>query len=165
MFGYTVVGCHNSKTKNLTKNYLIEECKKKAMEGDAFRDNPWSLLYKEMDVLFPNSKFILTLRDPQKWIVSATNYFKGWTEPMRAYTYGETHQDPVKNRDHWLKVYHNHTKEVKDYFKNRKNDLLVFNIETDELKKICKFLNIKNDLNKKFPHSIPDQITELGSGL
>ncbi len=31
---------------------------------DAFQDNPWPIIYKGLDVKYPDSKFILMLRDP-----------------------------------------------------------------------------------------------------
>lgn len=38
------------------------------LEGyDAAEDTPWYMIYKELDELIPNSKFILTLRDEQSW--------------------------------------------------------------------------------------------------
>ncbi len=36
---------------------------------DAFQDSPFSMtqIYAQVDALFPNSKFILTYRDPEAW--------------------------------------------------------------------------------------------------
>ena len=45
-------------------------------ENDAFEDNPWPLLYKRLDQEFPNSRFILTIRDNDKWLRSVVNYFE-----------------------------------------------------------------------------------------
>ena len=43
----------------------------------------------------------------------------------------------------WEKLYHQHHKSVKDYFKNRPNDILEFNLfEGDGWEKLCGFLNI-----------------------
>lgn len=46
-----------------------------ARQFDAFGDNPWAVLYRELDTTFPGSKFILTTRDPDKWYASACKYF------------------------------------------------------------------------------------------
>ena len=46
-------------------NPLEKVCKmafELANKFDAFQDNPWPILYKELDRKFPGSKFILTLR-------------------------------------------------------------------------------------------------------
>lgn len=45
---------------------------------DAFQDLPFSAktIYAQMDALFPNSKFILTYRDPEIWFNSFNRYYK-----------------------------------------------------------------------------------------
>ncbi|MBN9670323.1 sulfotransferase [Roseibium aggregatum] len=45
---------------------------------DAFQDMPFSqgLTYVAADALFPNSKFILTERDPESWFSSLVNFHK-----------------------------------------------------------------------------------------
>ena len=42
---------------------------------DAFEDNPWPLLYRELDERFPGSKFILTRRPTENWINSQVKDF------------------------------------------------------------------------------------------
>jgi hypothetical protein len=45
---------------------------------DAFQDQPFSsgINYAVVDALFPNSKFILTVRNPEKWFESLVRYRK-----------------------------------------------------------------------------------------
>ena len=54
-----------------------------ANKFDAFQDNPWPTLYKELDRKFPGSKFILTLRPSDEWIRSVVNHFGNEETPMR----------------------------------------------------------------------------------
>lgn len=54
---------------------------------DAFRDNPWPMLYREMDRAYPRSRFILTTR-AGSWIASMVGHFGGRTTPMREWIYG-----------------------------------------------------------------------------
>lgn len=51
---------------------LIEFC----CQYEAFQDMPFSqgVVYAQVDCLFPNSKFILTVRDPIKWFDSLTRF-------------------------------------------------------------------------------------------
>ena len=42
---------------------------------DAFEDNPWAVIYKEIDINFPNSKYILTIRNEKNWIKSIISHF------------------------------------------------------------------------------------------
>lgn len=37
---------------------------------DGFTDWPWILLYRQLDEAFPGSKFVLTTRDPTRWLRS-----------------------------------------------------------------------------------------------
>jgi hypothetical protein len=41
-----------------------------AADHDAFTDWPWILLYRQLDEAFPGSRFVLTLRDPNRWLAS-----------------------------------------------------------------------------------------------
>ncbi len=62
-----------------------------AAEYDAFQDNPWPLVYRRMDALYPGSKFILTVRDPDRWLESSVRDFGERDSPMRQLIYGVGH--------------------------------------------------------------------------
>lgn len=111
---------------------------------DAFSDAPiyFSGFFRELDKEFPNSKFILTIRNPKSLIKSWENYFSNapWNLESEA----------EKNR--LINNYNIHKKEVLEYFKNKPTQLLVFNvIDGDDWEKLCKFLN-KPIPNVPFPH-------------
>ncbi len=141
-------------------NSLIKYCK----SAEAFQDIPFSLpnVYKICDENFPNSKFILTIRDDEKqWFNSlkkfhtklwATNgstitkedlgnafyIYKGY--PLKAinFVYGESYY----NYDHYTQIYNRHNDDVKEYFKDRPDDLLVINVaDMSSYKDFCEFLN------------------------
>ena len=67
---------------------LVEEL---SARYDAFQDNPWPLVYRRMDALYPGSKFILTVRDPDRWVASAVRDFAERDTPMRQLIYGVGH--------------------------------------------------------------------------
>ena len=97
-------------------------------------------LYKIIDKQIPNSKFILTIRDPKSHKISYSNYFKNHPWPGIRENITETIIE-MKKRE----------QEVINYFKNRENDLLIINIIKGEgWEKICKFLG-KPIPNKPFP--------------
>ena len=111
---------------------------------DAFVDNPFGRrdLYKEIDKAFPDSKFILTIRDKSSFARSYVNCFKG--SPWE-----------VKNQKELKEIinfYDNRNKEVIKYFKNNSSKLLVMDIKAgDGWIKLCRFLG--NSIPKKsFPH-------------
>jgi Sulfotransferase domain len=107
---------------------------------DAFQDNPWPILYKELDRKFPGSKFILTLRPSDEWVRSVVNHFTEEETSMRKWIYGVGR--PKGNENVYLARYERHNHEVIEYFKDRGEQLLVLNITAGEgWTKLCPFLD------------------------
>lgn len=106
---------------------------------DAFQDNPWPILYKQLDQKYPGSKFVLTLRPTNQWIKSMVNSFYTESSPMRQWIYGVGY--PKGNEDIYINRYEQHNEEVLNYFKNRPGDLLVLRItEGEGWEKLCPFI-------------------------
>ena len=124
-----------------------------ADDFEAFQDNPWYLLYSELDKQYPGSKFILTLRDEENWLRSALNHFsnKGFKRnDMKKLIYGNRYG---RDKKLLLDRYRRHNKEVLAYFKDRPNDLVILNWEEgDGWKELCEWLN-KPMPTEDFPHS------------
>ena len=107
-------------------------------EHDAFRDNPWPMLYREMDRLRPGSRFILTTRASDAWIASQVRHLGERSTPMRAWIYGAGH--PQGNERTYVEVFERHTADVLDYFYARPNDLLVMDLAAgDGWQRLCPF--------------------------
>lgn len=149
LLGYNVTG------KQL---HLVEELKqnnynsiiKLGNKFDAFQDNPWPILYEPLDKYFPDSKFILTIREDEKWLKSIVNFFGEQNTEMRKWIYGIGH--PKENEEIYLNRYKKHNNDVIEYFKNRPDDLLIIDFsEGNSWKKICCFLG-KEIPNDPFPH-------------
>lgn len=121
-----------------------------AEQFDSFNDNPWFSLYQEMDLQFPNSKFICVYRDEESWINSCKKYFKDSSSAFRMFLYG--YGSPIGNEERYLSVYRNHYKEVKAYFNDRENDVLYLNIKApDFVEQVKSFLEIESKVTE-FPH-------------
>ncbi len=117
----------------------------------AFQDNPWPIIYKELDSKYPGSKFILTLREPDLWINSQVKHFGLNETPMRKWIYGEG--SPVSNEDTYINRFKSHNAEVIEYFSHRPQDLLILNIEEgDGWEKLCLFIG-KDIPASPFPHT------------
>jgi hypothetical protein len=117
---------------------------------DAFQDNPWPILYKELDQRFPSSKFILTLREPAEWIRSQVRHFGRHETPMRTWIYG--FGCPEENEDRYLQRFESHNREVLSYFSDRPNDLLVMDLTlNDGWQELCAFLGVDIP-GVPFPH-------------
>jgi hypothetical protein len=114
----------------------------------ALSDNPIPLFYKQLDKAYPGSKFILTVRDEVDWLQSVK---KLWD-----YKYNPTRHlwdiYPISNQLHtalygqkdfdalvFLERYRRHNAEVREYFKDRPNDLLVMDIDAG-WSDLCTFL-------------------------
>lgn len=118
---------------------------------DALQDVPWNALYKELDIRFPGSKFILTIRDEDKWLRSATNHFKTNYSHMREWLYGK---GVLKgNEEIYLNRYRAHNVGVMDYFRDRPRDLLIMDFSKGHgWVELCNFLETPIP-RRKFPHS------------
>lgn len=127
----------------------------------AMSDLPFPLLYKQIDTAYPNSKFILTIRNENSWLESVEkhwnpkyNKFRNtwkndpFTDKVHQLLYGQKHFD----KEVMLNRYRQHNAEVMEYFKTRPNDLLVLDIDTNEnWKNLCNFLSVPIP-NIDYPH-------------
>ncbi len=156
--GYNVLGDRIDLAPYLFKNEL-DVVFQITDKFEAFQDNPWPILFKEMDRRYPNSKFILTIREESRWIKSVVNYFGESHTEMRRWIYGVGH--PKGNEAIYLNRYRNHNEEVYQYFEHRKEDLCILSWENgDDWEKLCHFLN-KPIPNIPFPHANKGNYSQL----
>lgn len=138
--GYRVTG------PNGTDNPRIAEVArdmafKLLQEYDAAQDNPWPLLFRDVDSWYPGSKFVLTVRATDRWIRSTVGYFGDESTPMREWIYGAG--CPKGNEYAYIERYETHNQEVLNYFKDRPADLLVMDItKGDGWEALCPFLGV-----------------------
>lgn len=147
--GYAVTGPFGVNEPNIAVT-AVDRGLALARRFDAVQDNPWPLLYRDLDQEFPGSKFILTLRPTEAWLSSVLKHFGGKTTPMREWIYGVG--DPLGNEEVFRSRYEHHNQEVRKYFADRPNDLLEFRItEGDAWPELCTFLEVDQPGNP-FPH-------------
>lgn len=115
-----------------------------------FTDNGNNENYKELDLKYENSIFILNTRHLDKWLISRFKHglsqyagmfpgFKG-KEPNWAYPY--TRKLCVK----WINDREKFYMEILDYFSKSPNKLIIVNIEREGwINYVCSQLNFKND--------------------
>lgn len=100
-------------------------------------------LFKELDQDLSKQyicKFILTTRDKQNWLDSRCNH----KDPMNGLAYVDVLSAKLnisreELREMWSKEWDEHHAAVTEYFKDRPQDLLSFDIETDDAAKITDF--------------------------
>ena len=123
---------------------------------DSASDVLIAINYQQLDVTYPNSKFILTLRDEESWASSWQDHderLRGkigefslsrklpkWAKVTRRQLYGQ----PKYDRQIWADKYNSHKAEVEAYFRDRPESLLLLNIfEDDSWKLLGEFLNVE----------------------
>ena len=147
--GYRVAGAFGMKDPVIAQDVLTKACHI-VPNYDAFEDNPWPIIFRDLDKLFPNSKFILTVREPSSWIESAVRHFGSKETPMRKWIYGVG--SPLGNEEVYLGRYSEHNSDVLNWFAQRPGDLLVMNLSLgDKWEKLCPFLG-REVLSQPFPH-------------
>lgn len=127
---------------------------------DAATDLIVALNFKKLNRLYPNSKFICTVRDSQSWLISMANHFQKFPyEKMpqnsrislrlaiRKAFWGRLDFDRKTMKERRMK----HYLEVRKFFKDRPKDILFINITNgDSWPKLCQFLKV-NIPKVKFP--------------
>ncbi|WP_169336930.1 sulfotransferase [Eudoraea adriatica] len=152
--------------KECAKNDFKGIIKYVKYRGMAFLDVPFNLTntFKILDKEFPDSKFILTIKDsPEDWYITNTSYhsklfangnlptksdlkkatyvYPGWMWEMNRLIY-KTPEDDIYNKKILMQQYNDYNKSVIEYFKNKPGKLLVVNLAyKDALFRIRNFLN------------------------
>jgi len=135
--------------------------------AEVFQDVPFSndYLFILLDYHFPNAKFILTERDsPEQWYNSITKFhaklfgkdgqvptkedlqnatyrYNGFLWKTFYEKYGEVPGN-IYNKTHLISIYEERNKQIKHYFKNKSNFLVVNLSQPDAIQKMADFLQI-----------------------
>lgn len=141
--------------------------------GTAFQDVPFSLqnTFKVLDKEFPDSKFILTIRDsPEIWYKSLISFhskllgkgniptkldlekakyvYPGWMWEINRLIFN-TPEDDIYNKDILIQHYIDYNNSVMEYFKDKSEKLLVINLnEVNAVQKINEFLNSEKKIKR-----------------
>lgn len=167
------------KAERLTEKFFLKKEFSSIVQycesAEVFQDIPFSLpdMYKVLDVAFPDSKFILTIRDDsEQWYRSYTKFYakkygkgsiptvtdlrsanyirKGW--PYEMIKLHGTSDEDIWNKEIMINHYSSYNQSVLNYFKNRPDDLLVLNVaKTDSYQRFIQFLQIKSSPYDSFP--------------
>lgn len=128
VLGYRVRGVTGNKDPDIADK--VHELAWRTIDGrgyDAFQDNPWPILFREIDERYPGSKFVLTVRPTDKWISSQLRHFGASSTPMRTWIYGVG--CPEGNEDVYIARYERHNAEVRAHFKDRPQDMVEMNLD------------------------------------
>jgi hypothetical protein len=123
--------------------------------ADAVTDTPVAASFVELDVAYPGSKFILTLRDLPGWLDScqalwdsSVHLFDEFTARIHRQLYGREDFD----RAAFTEAYARHESDVVRHFKERQQSLLRMDIcAGDGWELLCPFLGFEQPATP-FPH-------------
>ena len=128
---------------------------------DAFTDNPYFRIWREIYALYPDAHYILTVRDEDAWIASCVKFFRHRRiRPMRVWMFGP-HANPARDaasRQAWLDAYRAHNTAVRAHFASRPQQFLEFD-PTREMSwgRLCDFLGAPAP-EQPWPHANPTKL-------
>ena len=113
--------------------------------NDALTDTPIPSFYRELDVRYPGSKFILTVRESEGWLKSCKKQFTQRFAEVQSDAHKQLFIDlygtDVFDDERFASGYARFVDGAREYFKDRPGDLLIINITGDEgWEKLCPFL-------------------------
>lgn len=119
---------NHQQNKPLLGDYELYHC---YTDMESTSDNIFIYLthYQELDKQYPNSKFILNVRNVDDWIQSRLKH-PNYLQIYKSIT-GLDKEGVIK---HWKEIWNSHIIEVTEYFKDRPQDLVIFDIETEQHK-------------------------------
>ncbi len=118
-----------------------------AHEYDALTDLPVAVFFRPLDLLFPGSRFILTVRDEASWLGSIRKHFEamgsalehGPPAELRRRAYGST----LFDEDLFRRARAAHERAVREHFRGRSGDVLEMNIADGQgWEVLCPFLGM-----------------------
>ncbi|MFH4964313.1 sulfotransferase [Gaetbulibacter sp. M235] len=86
--GYRVYGGDKNLMKYTNSDDLKTYIRKTIDSWDAVQNMPWPLYYKELYEIYPEAKYILTIKDTNTWIRSVLTYFACIRIPLHKTIYG-----------------------------------------------------------------------------
>ncbi len=148
---------------------IIDYCK----TAQVFQDCPFSYpnTYKYLDEAFPNSLFILSVRDSaEQWYQSLTKFrvkmfgylpqaadlkkskyaYEGYLWETHQFLY-DTPPDDLFNSEILQNHYLQYNQDVADYFHGRKNFIVVNLSKDEDYGRLCEFVKAKPVPNSSFP--------------
>lgn len=159
------------------REYFSGDCKRLiayCYTAQVFQDRPFSYpdTFRLLDRYFPGAKFILTVRDSdEQWYNSMVNFhakkfgkngmpptaeelesikYRTGNPPNVMRLYGTSRDDPY-NRKILTNSYNKHNENVREYFRNRPDDLLEINVSNkSDYGRFLEFIGAESDRDDFF---------------
>lgn len=153
ILGYRQKGYSKALCRDIVLDGNFDNVNATVARYDAFQDWPWPLIYKYLDRQWPGSKFILTLRkSPEKWLESIKKHSLTASPRFNARKIAYGYHYPFGHEAEYMAAYRRHEEAVREYFRDRPDDLLVLNWdEGDGWDELCAFLGCERP-RESLPH-------------
>jgi hypothetical protein len=157
VLGYKKLGWKDIRSRHLVHCYVNDDLGpviEQTKYYDAFEDLPWARLYRQMSELYPDSKFILSLRkDDETWSNSMRRHVKRGRWLPYTHFYGADTWEG--NEATILQSYQNHTQNVREFFKDKPHRYLELKIDDGDANwaPLCRFLECPGGItpSQSFP--------------
>lgn len=132
--GYRRLGWRDIRSRHMVHTWAngdLESLKGLTRYYDAFEDLPWPFVYREMAEMYPDAKFLLSLRkDEDRWLRSMrTHVGRGQWMPY-TYFYGA---DTFEGNEEIIRSsYKNHTENVRAFFSDKPERYAELNIDNGD---------------------------------
>ena len=164
ILGLRCTSCNKKLLEDVVLRGDFERVKELVQKFDLFEDWPWPLIYKELDELFPGSKFIMTTRSNEEvWLRSLKKHSLKTSVRghCRKLAYGFNY--PHGNEIHHKNFYTTHIDEARAYFAGRDDDYLELCWENgDGFEELCPFLGVDTP-SIAVPHANKADDTNVGT--
>lgn len=133
-------------------NGHLKWCKDIYQDNTAYRDIPFTFIYRQLYELFPDDKFILVRRDLRSWINSLRRHLQRYPQPRDYHTHQYGY--PLSNENFQVDVcrrtWERHHADVAEFFKDKPDSLLWVELDDLSWEPICRFLGCAVP-NVRFP--------------
>ena len=142
LLGYKRIGWKDIRSRHLVHTFIngdLDPLIEQTRHFDAFEDLPWPYIYREMAEMYPDAKFVLTLRkDEGTWLKSLRRHMGRGTWEPATYFYGAPSVEG--NEETVLDRYRNHTASVREYFQDKPDRYIELVIDDGDAnwKDICR---------------------------
>ena len=134
--------------------YKSEDITNYVNNFDALTELPFCSKYdfKDLYNMYPDAKYILTIRDENRWLKSTDKYKWLADNMIKWYPGYELFLKNFYNFDFSIKNFNNYNNSVIEFFKDKSDQLLIMNIpKGDGYQKLCTFLG-REMIYEDFPN-------------
>ncbi|NJL96516.1 sulfotransferase [Candidatus Gracilibacteria bacterium] len=118
-------------------------------QAQVMADTPVVASYMELHMMYPDAKFICTIREKSSWLKSWQKLDQfvrkaggGRLQPTLAFWRNQVYGTDLFDDTVWSMVYDEHLNNLKKHFKNSDNFLLIDIISGEGWQKLCPFLSL-----------------------